>query len=136
MPTIADVLREEGIVRTDREAVLEILEVRFGDVPLALREDIQEISDPAFLKHLHRQAIQIPVSKFGPVEDETKRVDENHPSLMGALDVMIPIAKKFANNELSRGDLKKAREDATQATLLWRCIGIALAFQRGSSARK
>jgi hypothetical protein len=59
MPTIADVLREEGVVRTAREAVLEILEVRFGDVPLALKEDIQEISDPAFLKHLHRQAIQI-----------------------------------------------------------------------------
>ena len=59
-----------------------------------------------------RQVLQIPVSKFGPVEDETKRVDENHPSLLGALDVMIPIAKKFANNELSRGDLKKARDSA------------------------
>jgi hypothetical protein len=64
MSTMADILRqkgrEQGIIQTAREAVLETLEVRFGDVPLSLKEDIQEISNPAFLKHLHRQAIQIP----------------------------------------------------------------------------
>ena len=60
MPTIADVLREEGVVRNAQEDVIEILDVRFGTVPLPLKEDIQEISDPVFLKHLHRQAIQVP----------------------------------------------------------------------------
>ena len=60
MPTIADVLREESMIQTVQENILEILEVRFGTVPLALREDIQEISDPVFLKTLLRQAIQIP----------------------------------------------------------------------------
>lgn len=63
MPTIADVLREEGVVQNAREAVLEILEVRFGAVPLALKEDIQGISDPTFLKALLRKAIQSPSLK-------------------------------------------------------------------------
>ena len=67
MSTMADILRqkgrEQGILQTAREAVLETLEVRFGTVPLALKEDVQEISDPAFLKHLHRQAIQLPSLK-------------------------------------------------------------------------
>jgi predicted transposase/invertase (TIGR01784 family) len=67
MPTIADVLREEGltkgIIQTAREDVIDNLEVRFGTVPLALKEEIQGISDPVFLKHLHRQAIQVPSLK-------------------------------------------------------------------------
>ena len=64
MSTMADILRqkglEQGILRNAREAVLEILEVRFGTVPLALKEEVQGISDPAFLKALLRKAIQIP----------------------------------------------------------------------------
>ena len=64
MSTMADILRqkglEPGILLNAREAVLENLEVRFGDVPLPLKEEVQGISDPVFLKHLHRQAIQVP----------------------------------------------------------------------------
>ena len=59
MPTIADVLREESMIQTVQENILEILEIRFGTVPLALKEEVQGISDPAFLKALLRKAIQI-----------------------------------------------------------------------------
>lgn len=75
MPTIADVLRQEGreqgleqglkqgltqgALQTGREAVLEILEIRFGRIPATLAKQIQALDDPAFLKHLHRQALQV-----------------------------------------------------------------------------
>jgi hypothetical protein len=72
MPTIADVLREESMIQIVQENILEILEVRFGDVPLALREDVQGISDPAFLKFLHREAIQV-----ASLEDFEALLDKN-----------------------------------------------------------
>jgi predicted transposase YdaD len=83
MPTIADVLRQEGreqgleqgreqgreqgleqgltqgALQTGREAVLEILDIRFGRIPATLARQIQTLDDPAFLKHLHRQALQV-----------------------------------------------------------------------------
>lgn len=75
MPTIADVLRQEGreqgreqglkqgltqgTLQTGREAVLDILEIRFEHIPATLAEQIQALDDPAFLKHLHRQALQV-----------------------------------------------------------------------------
>ena len=67
MPTIADVLRQEGleqgltqgILQNARESVLEILDIRFGRIPATLTKQIQALDDPAFLKHLHRQAIQV-----------------------------------------------------------------------------
>ncbi len=71
MPTIADVLREEGLqqglekgleqglLQNGREAVLEILEIRFVQVPQPLTERIRAIQDSAALKRLHRQALQV-----------------------------------------------------------------------------
>jgi predicted transposase/invertase (TIGR01784 family) len=87
MPTIADVMRQEafeqglaqgmeqaleqgleqglergltqGIIQNGREAVLEILEIRFERVPAPLTEQVQALDDPAFLKRLHRQALQV-----------------------------------------------------------------------------
>jgi hypothetical protein len=49
MPTMADVLREEGVVQTDREDVLEILEVRFGNA-LSLTSYVQFCQRTIFVK--------------------------------------------------------------------------------------
>ena len=51
--------REEGILENAREAVMDILEVRFEQVPKFLENQIQEIEDPNRLKSLLRQAIQV-----------------------------------------------------------------------------
>ncbi len=67
MPTIADVLRQEaleqgleqGMLQNGREAVLEILEIRFERVPVPLTEQIRTLDDVAVLKRLHRQALQV-----------------------------------------------------------------------------
>jgi hypothetical protein len=48
--------RQEGILQKGREAVLEVLRVRFEDVPSSLEEAIYQIEDDSILKTLHRQA--------------------------------------------------------------------------------
>jgi hypothetical protein len=42
-----------------RESVLDILEVRFGNVPEPISQAINKITDLAILKSLRRKAIQI-----------------------------------------------------------------------------
>src|SRR6266404_2237227 len=37
--------REQGLVQGKREAVLELLELRFGPIPESVRQRVQEISD-------------------------------------------------------------------------------------------
>ncbi len=71
MPTIADVLRQEGLVQgleqgleqgllqNGRESVLEILEIRFERIPATLTEQIRAFDDVAALKRLHRLALQV-----------------------------------------------------------------------------
>jgi hypothetical protein len=51
--------RQEGILQKGREDVLEVLRVRFEDVPNLLEEAINQIEDESVLKTLHRQAIAI-----------------------------------------------------------------------------
>jgi hypothetical protein len=51
--------RQEGILQKGREAVLEVLRVRFEDVPSSLEEAIYQIEDDSILKTLLRQAITI-----------------------------------------------------------------------------
>jgi predicted transposase/invertase (TIGR01784 family) len=50
--------RQEGRLQTLRDSVLEVLAVRFGEVPQGLREEIQALGDEAGLQGLHRTAIQ------------------------------------------------------------------------------
>ncbi|WP_017716040.1 Rpn family recombination-promoting nuclease/putative transposase [Kamptonema formosum] len=50
---------ERGIQQNARESVIEILEMRFEEVPAQLREAINRIEDAALLKQLHRQAVTI-----------------------------------------------------------------------------
>lgn len=49
----------EGILQKGREDIVDVLTVRFEDVPPSLVEAINRLEDPARLKTLHRQAITI-----------------------------------------------------------------------------
>jgi hypothetical protein len=49
----------EGIIQQRREDVLEVLEVKFGEIPTEVIQKVNEIEDPALLKTLHRQAIAL-----------------------------------------------------------------------------
>jgi hypothetical protein len=49
----------EGIIQNGREVILDVLEVRFQEVPTEVIQKINEIEDPALLKTLHRQAIAL-----------------------------------------------------------------------------
>lgn len=62
MPILSQIetraMRREAL-RSARESLLEVLEVRFQEVPGAIAETVNSIDDVAFLKQLHRQAIVI-----------------------------------------------------------------------------
>jgi hypothetical protein len=51
---------EKGIVQTAREAILDVLDTRFGQVPDSLRERVNAIGGERNLKDLHRRAILTP----------------------------------------------------------------------------
>lgn len=62
MPYITSIerlARQEGVLQKGREDVIEVLEVRFSELPLDLVESINQIEDLELLKTLHRQAITI-----------------------------------------------------------------------------
>jgi len=46
-----------GSLRTAREDVVEVLALRFGDVPTSLVERVEQLDDPAELRSLHRKAV-------------------------------------------------------------------------------
>jgi predicted transposase YdaD len=50
----------EGEVLSRRQALLEVLEVRFGSVPEGLGETLAAVSDLDRLKALHRTALTVP----------------------------------------------------------------------------
>lgn len=52
--------REEGKVETARESIIEILEVRFGEIPNTIVAKINDINDVSVLKTILKQAIVIP----------------------------------------------------------------------------
>ncbi|NET56945.1 MAG: hypothetical protein F6K47_12505 [Symploca sp. SIO2E6] len=51
--------RQEGILQKSREAIMEVLEVRFGSVPEELAESLNQIQEDSVLTSLHRQAITV-----------------------------------------------------------------------------
>lgn len=62
MPYITSVerlARQEGIIQQRREDVIEVLEVRFGGVPSEITQKIDGIEDPALLKTLLREAVNL-----------------------------------------------------------------------------
>jgi len=50
--------RAEGRVEALREDVIEALEVRFGQVPVAARQQVNQSSDASQLKAWHRLAVR------------------------------------------------------------------------------
>ena len=52
--------RQEGLVQNAREAILDVLDTRFGEVPDAVREQVNALCSEPTLKELHRRAILIP----------------------------------------------------------------------------
>ncbi len=64
--TIAETLRKEGKLEGKlegkqealQEDIVEILELRFQSVSYSIKKQIEEISDPAILRQLHRLAVQ------------------------------------------------------------------------------
>jgi DNA-binding transcriptional MocR family regulator len=68
--SIERLAKEEGIVETARESVVEVLETRFGEVPTSIVEAINGINEPSLLKTLHKRAIAIPsTTEFQQVLD-------------------------------------------------------------------
>ena len=49
-----------GQLRNQQEAVLAVLETRFGEIPYPLREAVTAMDDLTRLKQWHRLAIQLP----------------------------------------------------------------------------
>ena len=49
--------RQEGLIFSKQQDILEALEIRFERVPEGLREEIESIADSKKLTHLHRAAI-------------------------------------------------------------------------------
>lgn len=69
---------EEGILQNSRETLLEVLQVRFEDVPRELIETINQIESVSVLKTLHRQGITIAsVEEFQGWLDQLLSVEEN-----------------------------------------------------------
>ncbi|MCD8481419.1 MAG: hypothetical protein LR015_01305, partial [Verrucomicrobia bacterium] len=50
--------REEGLVLARQDAILEVLELRFGHLPVDIPSSVRSVSDGEKLRHLHRQAVQ------------------------------------------------------------------------------
>ena len=51
---------EKGIIQNAREAILDVLDTRFGEVPDSVREQVNALCSEPTLKELHRRAILIP----------------------------------------------------------------------------
>jgi hypothetical protein len=51
---------EKGRLQTAREAILDVLDTRFGEVPGSVRERINALGSERNLKDLHRRAILTP----------------------------------------------------------------------------
>ncbi len=51
---------EKGILQNAREAILDVLDTRFGEVPDSVRERINSLCGERNLKDLHRRAILTP----------------------------------------------------------------------------
>ena len=51
---------EKGILQTAREAIIDVLDTRFGQVPDSVREQVNTLCGERNLKDLHRRAILTP----------------------------------------------------------------------------
>jgi len=62
MPYITSIERlgiERGSLESKRESIIEVLEIRFADVPSELTAALNQIEDLEFLKQLHKRAVTV-----------------------------------------------------------------------------
>ncbi|MBO0348916.1 transposase [Phormidium pseudopriestleyi FRX01] len=62
MPFISpmeELIQEEAILKNQRENILDLLQVRFGEVPQSVVETVNRLEDMTLLKQLFRQAISV-----------------------------------------------------------------------------
>jgi hypothetical protein len=57
--SVERIARQEGVIQNRKEVIMEVVEVRFSELPSALVEKINQIEDPDLLKTLLREAITI-----------------------------------------------------------------------------
>jgi len=50
---------QQGLEKATREGILEILEIRFGELPQEVVASLNGVKDPGRLKQLHRKALQV-----------------------------------------------------------------------------
>ena len=63
--------KEEGILETSRENTIDVLQMRFGEVPSSIVEAINRINEVSVLKTLLRRSIAIgSLAEFQDVLDE------------------------------------------------------------------
>ena len=63
------------------------------------------------MKEQGKGILFVPARLFGPVgEDPKMRIDPSMPTIVKAIDFMVPICERFANGDLKRGDLIAARD--------------------------
>jgi hypothetical protein len=51
---------EKGILQNGREAILDVLDTRFGQVPASVREQVNALCSEPTLKNLLRRAVRTP----------------------------------------------------------------------------
>lgn len=72
--------REEGALQAAREAIFDVLDIRFGAAPLSLREVVADIDDLFTLKELHKQAVIAgSLDAFGAVLTTAPKSDALEP---------------------------------------------------------
>ena len=75
MPFISpmeELIQEEAILKTQRENILDLLQVRFGEVPQSLVEAVNHLEDISTLKQLFLQAISVgSLAEFGQLLDSS-----------------------------------------------------------------
>ncbi|GFE71940.1 transposase [Chroococcus sp. FPU101] len=69
---------DEGILQKGREDVIDVLTIRFSDVPPSLVEAINQIEDPSVLKTLHRQAVTI--GSLVEFQNNLSQLEESEPT--------------------------------------------------------
>ncbi|MBE9233147.1 hypothetical protein IQ231_16060 [Cuspidothrix issatschenkoi LEGE 03284] len=52
--------RQLGVIQSSQDSVIEVLETRFGQVPITIIDAVNNINDSSVLKTLHKRAISIP----------------------------------------------------------------------------
>jgi flagellar biosynthesis/type III secretory pathway protein FliH len=52
--------RQLGVIQSSQDSVIEVLETRFGEVPITIINAVNNINDSSVLKTLHKRAISIP----------------------------------------------------------------------------